>query len=74
MASVIISLEQTQSNRVCCFQTLEAVFPKDHFSDYFVLNVDSFGEMNDPLNDTTVMSIRVDRENDKRKIYIDFQK
>ena len=25
---------QTQSNRVCCFQTFDAVFPKDLFSDY----------------------------------------
>ena len=35
VASVIILHEQTQSNRVCCFQTLNAVFPKDLFSDYF---------------------------------------
>ena len=34
VASVIISHEQTQSNRVCCFQTLDAVFPKDLLSDY----------------------------------------
>ena len=32
--SAIISHEQTQSNRVCCFQTLDAVFPKDLYSDY----------------------------------------
>ena len=35
VASAIVSHEQTQSNRVCCFQTLDAVFPKDHLSDYF---------------------------------------
>ena len=34
VASTIISHEQTQSNRVCCFQTLDAVFPKDLFSNY----------------------------------------
>ena len=34
VASVIISQEQTQSNRVCCFQILDAIFPKDPFSDY----------------------------------------
>ena len=34
VASAIISHEQTQLNRVCCFQTLDAVFPKDLFSDY----------------------------------------
>ena len=34
IASAIISHEQTQSNRVCCFQTLDAVFPKDLLSDY----------------------------------------
>ena len=31
VTSVIISHEQTQSNHVCCFQTLDAVFPKDLF-------------------------------------------
>ena len=36
VASAIISHEQTQSNRVCCFQTLDAVFPKDLFSDYLL--------------------------------------
>ena len=39
VAPAIISHEQTQLNRVCCFQTLNAVFPKDLFSDY--LNVDN---------------------------------
>ena len=34
VASAFISHEQTQSNRACCFQTLDAVFPKDLFSDY----------------------------------------
>ena len=34
VASAIISHEQTQSNRVCCFQTLDVVFPKDLLSDY----------------------------------------
>ena len=34
VASAIISHEQTQSNRVCCFQILDAVFPKDLLSDY----------------------------------------
>ena len=34
VASAIISYEQTQSNRVCCFQTLDAIFPKDLLSDY----------------------------------------
>ena len=34
VASAMISHEQTQSNRVCCFQTLDAVFPNDLFSDY----------------------------------------
>ena len=34
VASAIISHERTLSNRVCCFQTLDAVFPKDLFSDY----------------------------------------
>ena len=36
-ASAIISHEHTQYNRVCCFETLDAVFPKDLFSDYFEL-------------------------------------
>ena len=31
VAPAIISHEQTQYNRVCCFQTLDAVFPKDPF-------------------------------------------
>ena len=35
VASAIISHEQTQSNRVCCFQTLDAAYPKDLLSDYF---------------------------------------
>ena len=39
VASAIISHEQTQSNRVYCFQTLDAVFLKDPFSDYFKINV-----------------------------------
>ena len=34
VASVIISHEQSQSNRVCRFQTLDSVFPKDLLSDY----------------------------------------
>ena len=34
VASGIISHEQTQSNRVCLFQTLDGVFPKDLFTDY----------------------------------------
>ena len=34
--------EQTQSNRVCCFQTLDAVFPKDLLSDYSNTNASSF--------------------------------
>ena len=34
VASAITSHEQTQSNRVCCFQTLDAVFPKHLLSDY----------------------------------------
>ena len=33
VASATISHEQTQLNRDCCFQTLDAVFPKDLFSD-----------------------------------------
>ena len=37
VASAMISHEQTlKSDRVCCFQTLDAAFPKDLFSDYFV--------------------------------------
>ena len=36
VASAIISHEQTQSNRVCCFQTLDAVFLKDLLSDYIL--------------------------------------
>ena len=31
VASANISHEQTQSNQVCCFQTLNAVFPTDLF-------------------------------------------
>ena len=34
VASAIIAHEQTRSNRVCCFQTLDLVFPKDLSSDY----------------------------------------
>ena len=36
VASAATSHEQTQSNRICCFQTLDAVFPKDLFSDYLI--------------------------------------
>ena len=36
VASAIISHEQTQSNRVCYFQTLDAVFPKDPLSDHLI--------------------------------------
>ena len=37
VASAIISHEQTQSYGVCCFQILDAVFPKDlFFSDYLM--------------------------------------
>ena len=36
VTSAIISHEQTQSNRVCYFQTLDAVFPKDPISDYLI--------------------------------------
>ena len=36
VTSAIISHEQTQSNRVCYFQTLDAVFPKDPLSDYLI--------------------------------------
>ena len=39
-ASITFALEQTQSNRVCYFQTLDAVFPKDHFSDYLEITTD----------------------------------
>ena len=35
VTSAIISHKQTRSNRACCFQTLDAVFPKDLYSDYF---------------------------------------
>ena len=31
VAYAIISHEQTQLNLVCCFQALDAVFPKDPF-------------------------------------------
>ena len=31
---VHVSHEQTQENRVDCFQTLDTVFPKDLFSEY----------------------------------------
>ena len=34
VASDLILHEQTQSNQVCCFQILNAVFPKDLFSVY----------------------------------------
>ena len=37
MIPAITAHEQTQSIPVCCFQTLDAVFPKDLFSDYFDL-------------------------------------
>ena len=36
VTSAIISHEQTQSNRVCYFQTFDAVFPKDSLSDYLI--------------------------------------
>ena len=42
VASTIISHEQTQSNRVCCFQTLDAVFPKDcvwHARDDIIIRI-----------------------------------
>ena len=39
VTSAIISHEQTQSNRVCYFQTLDAVFPKDSLSDYLIQNL-----------------------------------
>ena len=31
-----------QSNRVCCFQTLDVVFPKDLFSDYIEKDEDVY--------------------------------
>ena len=34
VASAIIAHEQTRTNRVCCFQTLDLIFPKDLFSDH----------------------------------------
>ena len=34
IASAIISHELIQLNRVYCFQALDAVFPKELFSDY----------------------------------------
>ena len=34
VAAAILSNKQTQSNRVCCFQTMDAVFPKVPFSDH----------------------------------------
>ena len=36
MAATVIgsTYEQTQQNRVCYFQNLDAVFPKNLFSDY----------------------------------------
>ena len=37
IASVIISNEQTQSDRVCCDQNLDVVWPKDLFSDYLLM-------------------------------------
>ena len=36
--SAIICHEQTQSNRVCCFQSPDAVFTKDLFSDYPIIS------------------------------------
>ena len=36
VTSVVISHEQIQSNRVCYFQTVDAVFPKDPLSDYLI--------------------------------------
>ena len=38
VATAIISHEQTQSNCDCCFQTLDAVFLKDLFSDHFKIS------------------------------------
>ena len=38
VASAIISHEQIQSNRTCCFQTSDAVSPKGLFSDYLAQN------------------------------------
>ena len=45
VASVIIFPEQTQSNRVCSFQTFDAIFPKDLFSDY-LMTIAFFGRAN----------------------------
>ena len=36
-AITCISHEQTQSNRDCCFQILDAVFPKDLFSEHLII-------------------------------------
>ena len=47
-ASAIISHEQTQSNRVCCFQSLDAVFPKDLFQIICIGNVNSIRMANKP--------------------------
>ena len=33
-----ITIPPTQSNRVCCFKTLDAVFPTDLFSDYLEIS------------------------------------
>ena len=34
VTSAIISHDRTQSNRVCCFQALDSVFPRGLFSEY----------------------------------------
>ena len=39
--SANISHEQTQSNQVCCFQMLDAVFPMDLFSDCLQIYLDA---------------------------------
>ena len=49
LASAIISHEQTQSNRVCCFQTLGAVFPKDFILNYLGLNRSCDNESDWPI-------------------------
>ena len=51
MAFAIISHEQTQSNRVSCFLTLDAVFPKDPFSDNFRKISCIFGKQNNTVFD-----------------------
>ena len=43
VASAIISHEKTQSNRVCCFQTLNTVFPGDLVLDYLASFIRIFG-------------------------------